>query len=237
MFSLTLVSSNRKTGPIPVSMSDSSTCPDSCSFKNGGCYGYGGPVLIHWRRLNEGLKGVLWKEFCDTVKKKIHRDQLWRHNAVGDLIGDNQIIDGESLKMLVSANKGKKGFSYSHKPVIVTESVSEETAKNNRDAIEHANKNGFTINLSADNLSQADDKAALGIAPVVVVLPHDAKETTFTPGGRKVIICPATYKEGVDCANCKLCQRQRGVIIGFPAHGNAFKKVSRMVTEQNDLAS
>jgi hypothetical protein len=224
-------------------MSDMSTCPDTCSFKKSGCYGLAGPVLIHWRKLSKGLKGQQWEEFCRTVKTKIRRGQIWRHNQVGDLVGDNKLIDGEALKLLVDANKGKMGYTYTHKPVIASQSenpllqVSEETAKNNRDAIEHANKNGFTINLSADNLKQADEKAALGIAPVVVVLSHDAKETSFTPAGRKVIICPATQRENVDCANCKLCQRQRGVIIGFPAHGNAFKKVSNMVTEQNALAS
>jgi len=230
MFSLTLVSSNRKTGPIPVSMSDSSTCPDSCSFKNGGCYGYGGPVLIHWRRLNEGLKGVLWKEFCDTVKKKIHQGQLWRHNSVGDLIGDNQIIDGECLKLLVEANKGKKGYTYSHKPVIISETVDASLAKNNRDAIAHANKNGFTINLSSDNLKQADEKAKLNIGPVVVVLNSQTKgKVVFTPEGRKVVVCPATYRDDVDCASCQLCQKQRSCIVGFPAHGNSFRKVDKMV--------
>lgn len=236
MFSLTLISHNSKTGPIPVSMSDMSTCPDTCSFKNGGCYAKGGPSLIHWRRLSNGLKGQQWSDFCNTVKTKIRRGQIWRHNSAGDLVGDNKLIDGEALKLLVDANKGKMGYTYTHKPVIASNSenpllqVSEETAENNRKAVEHANKNGFTINLSADNLKQADALSGLGIAPVVVVLTSETKQTVFTPEGRKVIICPATQREGVDCASCKLCQRQRGVIIGFPAHGNAFKKVSAMVS-------
>lgn len=230
MFNLTLVSANRKTGPIPVSMSTKETCPDACPFKNGGCYGLGGPVNIHWNRLTQKKKGQLWKDFTDTVKKKIPQGQIWRHNAVGDLVGENNNIDSAALKLLVSANKGKRGYTYTHKPVLSSESVSEEQAENNQKAISHANKNGFTVNLSADTLDQADKKASLGIAPIVVVLPSTTKETCFTPQGRKVIVCPATLNDSINCEKCKLCSRQRSVIVGFPAHGISKNKVDVIIS-------
>jgi len=37
-------SSNRKTGPIPVTTSPVETCPTSCPLKNNGCYAEGGPL-------------------------------------------------------------------------------------------------------------------------------------------------------------------------------------------------
>lgn len=236
MFHLTLVSSNAKTGPIPVSTSPMETCPDACPLKKGGCYGKGGPLLIHWRKVSEDLRGQLFGEFVSAIKK-LPRGQLWRHNQVGDLVGENNVIDSQLLSQLVDGNKGRNGYTYTHKPVIAVESedptkhVSEELAKSNRDAIANANKNGFTINLSADNLQQADAKAALGIGPVVVIVDSKTKETVFTPEGRKVILCPATQKEGINYANCKLCQKQRSVIVGFPAHGNAVNKVNAIIAK------
>jgi hypothetical protein len=214
-------------------MSDMSTCPDTCSFKKNGCYGLGGPVLIHWRKLSNGLKGEQWNDFCNTVKTKIRRGQIWRHNQVGDLVGDNNLIDGPALKLLVEANKGKLGYTYSHKGVITSDKLSEQTAENNRQAIKHANENGFTVNLSADSIKEADEKVNLNIGPVVVVLNSKTEnKSIFTPQGKKIIICPATYRDDVTCASCQLCQKQRSCIVGFPAHGNAKNKVNEIISKK-----
>jgi hypothetical protein len=96
----------------------------------------------------------------------------------------------------------------------------------NIDAVRDANSKGFCVNLSADTLAEADAKHALGIAPVAVVLPWDATENTVTPAGNKVVLCPATQRDNVNCASCKLCAWiDRKVIIGFPAHGSKKKQV------------
>jgi hypothetical protein len=87
-------------------------------------------------------------------------------------------------------------------------------------SIAAANADGFTINLSANNLAHADELAALDIGPVAVVLPagFDGRHTQ-TPAGRRVAQCPATYRD-TTCADCGLCaKRDRKVIVGFPAHG------------------
>lgn len=212
--SLTPISHNIKTGPIPVSTSSKSTCPDACPFKSGGCYAQGGPLNIHWNKITDGTRGTDFAGFLAAVKK-IRRGQLWRHNQAGDLAGDNNAIDTESLKALVEANRGRKGFTYTHKPM---------TAEN-MEAVKHANENGFTVNLSANNLRHADELKALNVGPVVVVLPSDQTENTVTPNGNKVVVCPAVIRDDVTCSSCGLCQKQRGAIVGFPAHGTAKKKV------------
>src|SRR4029077_17091525 len=102
--------------------------------------------------------------------------------------------------------------TYTHKPL---------TAENAA-AIQHANANGFTINLSGNNLAHAAELAAAKIAPVVVVLPAsvEGNVTVATPAGRRVVVCPATYRDDVNCGSWGLCQvRDRKVIVGFPAHG------------------
>ena len=96
-----------------------------------------------------------------------------------------------------------------------------------------ANRDGFTINLSGNDLQHADQLAALGIAPVTVILPIDAakNETLQTPQGRKVIPCSATYRDDVTCKTCGLCAiAKRDFIIGFPAHGVTKKKAEAIAT-------
>jgi hypothetical protein len=113
------------------------------------------------------------------------------------------------------ANRGRRGFTYTHyRPTAV-----------NQLAIHSANRLGFTVNLSAETLAQADAYADLGIAPVAVVLPHNATQSTRTLAGRQVIVCPASTGNS-DCLNCGICQqRDRAAIVGFPAHGSGASRV------------
>lgn len=223
---LTPRSRNAKTGPIPVSTTGQSTCPDVCPFKAGGCYAKGGPLAMHWRKVGAGIAGTDWSTFCESVKA-LPEGQLWRHNQAGDLPGDGVTIDALAMTELVHANARRKGFTYTHYPVT---GVSTAEAANRRE-VQHANGAGFTVNLSANNPAHADALADLGVGPVVTVLPAEQTENTTTPKGRKVVVCPATQRDDVSCATCKLCSRQRDVIVGFPAHGASKRKASRVAEE------
>jgi hypothetical protein len=217
---LTLKSSNAKTGPIPVSTSSAHQCPPVCPFMHNGCYADSGPLAIHWRKVTSGERGLEWSEFTQAITS-LPQGQLWRHNQSGDLAGIGNLIAPAFLRELVTANKGKKGFTYTHKPVLGGGKV--ETS--NRQAVQEANKGGFTVNLSGNTLEHADQLAELAIAPVVCVVPSTTSANLTTPQGRKVVICPATQKDNVSCATCQLCARgNRSVIIGFPSHGSMKKK-------------
>lgn len=214
------VSSNAKTGPIPVSTSNSATCPDACPIKLKGCYAKYGPTGMHWRKLDAGTSknAKEWDGFLQDVKR-ITRGSLWRHNQAGDLNGSNNIINAMQLADIVKANKGKRGFTYTHYPV---------TGDNfeNYGAVKAANVNGFTINLSGNDVNHADQLKALNIAPVVVLMPRDAEKVSHTPAGNKVVICPAENTDKVTCMTCGLCAKaDRDYIIGFRAHGTAAKTV------------
>ena len=176
---------------------------------------------MHWAKVTRGERGDNWTTFCNSVES-LPLGQLWRHNQAGDLPGLGDAIDVRALSELVSANVGKKGFTYTHKPL---------ANERNREAIRKANAKGFTINLSANNLAHADTLADLGIAPVVTVLPTDTEGKTLnTPKGRKVIVCPATYRDDITCKSCGLCQKNRAAIVGFPAHGVSKKRASAIAT-------
>jgi hypothetical protein len=219
-FHLTLKSLNVKTGPIPVSTSSAKTCPQTCPFNNSqGCYAGSGPLALHWRKITTGERGGDFNEFLDKIQA-LPDGQLWRHNQAGDLPGNGIEINGAALGDLVKVNFNKRGFTYTHYDPAIG---------NNAKYIKGSNEWGFTINLSANTPAHADELSALNIGPVVTVLPADQIENTLTPAGRKIVVCPATIKDGVSCATCKLCAvSDRSVIIGFPVHGTQHKKAARV---------
>jgi ferredoxin len=212
----TRISANRKTGPIPVTMSEPSTCPDACPLKAAGCYAENGPQGRVWKRFARGRGGLDWDTFLSEIRK-LPKHQLWRHNVAGDLAGPNSFLDAAALSALVQANKGRRGFTYTHKPIEGQAAY----------VIARANHDGFTVNLSADTLTEADELAELGIAPVVVILPSEQTTATKTPAGRHVAICPAVLADDVTCASCGVCAiADRKSIIGFPSHGSGKRKAS-----------
>jgi hypothetical protein len=151
---------------------------------------------------------------------------LWRHNVAGDLPGDGENIDAHALGQIVKANRGRAGFTYTH--------------KHSPDAIKwagHATNWGFTVNLSADDVQQADQLAAHGL-PVVVIVPMDTPKHSQTPEGRPVLVCPAQTTEYMTCALCALCQRaDRRQIIGFRAHGTKAKQADRIARRVIPIAA
>lgn len=219
-------STNGKTGPMPVSSSDASTCPLTCPLRGRECYAAFGPIAWQWAK----LKGD-WRSFIAKVFQ-LPQGSLWRHNEKGDLAGAGNRIDRAKLRELVRANQGKRGFTYTHKPMLGGQAARSVVVQN-RAAVKEANAGGFTINLSADNLRQADQLARLGIAPVVAIVPMDQKENCLTPEGRRVVICPHP-KTGRKCMDCSLCQwSNRKVIIGLPAHGTLKRQLSKRTKHEN----
>ncbi len=169
----------------------------------------------HWSAIE--ARGVVWADFCKAVAA-LPDDQFWRHNQVGDLDGENNALNVASLEALVEANRGKRGFTYTHKPLTVEDlrrayalklesagmpleqawikaraleiTPADVTAlRSNRAAIAAANLNGFTVNVSRDSLD-AVDALGVGPLPIVVVLPMLEK------GERepKVTYTPAGHK-------------------------------------------
>jgi len=216
---LTLVSSNAKTGPIPVSTSSSVTCSDACPFKKDGCYADSGPLALHWSKVTSGQRGFDWSAFLAKVRT-FPSGQLWRHNQAGDLPGVGDKVDAKALRELVDANVGKRGFTYTHKPLSL----------GNLSAIRSANKRGFVVNLSANSVSHADTLAKTGL-PVAAVVPQESPDRFTTPEGNRVVICPAQRVDNLSCDKCRLCAKgNRGFIVGFKPHGTGAKRVQRITT-------
>ena len=218
MYHLTKKSGNMKTGPIPVSTSTQDTCPDTCPLKESGCYAKGGPLAIHWSQVTSGKRGADFATFCESIAA-LPKNQLWRHNQAGDLPHNDGVIDKEALQRLTRANNGKRGFTYTH----------HVANKKNLQALRNANRQGFTVNMSANSPTQAAElfNRSLNI-PIVTVSPIDAPKVQ-TINGVKIVTCPAVTADNVTCSSCGLCQEaNRYYVIGFPAHGSS-KKAANLI--------
>ncbi len=211
---ITLNSKNKKLGKMPTTTTERKSCPDSCPLKNGDCYGEKYHTSIVWGETETGFNKRWKKNFSnswdDTIKAIASFPEsvdIWRHNQIGDLPNDgddNESIDEKKLDQLVEANNKRRVICFTHK----------HKYKKNIDLIKKANKNGFTINLSANNLKHADELAKHGLPVAVVVDKH----TTATPQGRPVVMCLSQTK-GLTCKQCKLCSvNTRKTIVGFLKH-------------------
>lgn len=217
-FHLVRISANRKLGGIPASTTSADSCPTTCSYRDGGCYGLGGPLSIHWNAVNKRKRGDDLATFCKRIKE-LPKFQLWRHNQVGDLPGNGTVIDLERLMKIVAANRGKKGFTFTHYSPLL---------EGNARAIRYANEHGFAVNVSAESIQEADTYKAIGAGPVVLALPAETTRNFKTPEGNTVKVCPATVSNST-CASCAMCaETDRKTIIGFPAHGSGKAKVEKI---------
>ena len=222
-FTFIPASSNRKTGPMPTVYASRETCPESCPMYRSACYAEGFHTMLQWNRTT--LAGI----DLDSLIQKLERlpkGQIWRYGIAGDLPGTGEEIDAYALGRIVKANRGKKGFAYSHKK------TPEALAW-----IKHANQWGFTVNASADNAAEADTLAAQGL-PVAVIVPMDTPKHSTTPQGRPIIVCPAQTREGMTCALCQLCANpDRQSIVGFRAHGTKARQADAIARRVIPIAT
>lgn len=216
--SLTMRSSNRKVGPIPVSTTEKASCPASCRLKDTDCYARFGPLGIHWSKLSQKQRGMSFSDFCDKIAE-FAPGTLWRHNQAGDLPQrkDGKIDEIRTIQ-LASAAKHTRGWTYTHYSI---------NDPHNLAVIQTVNKiGGLLINISTETLGEADRAAALNL-PTTILLPLNTTGRKLqTPNGIPIVICPAQTQDSVSCASCQLCSKQRKSIVGFISHGTAKKRLS-----------
>jgi len=225
-FHLSLKSSNVKTGPIPVSTSSRATCPPTCPFLKNGCYADNYGLSFHWEAVTRGDRGTPWPEFLAAIRA-LPVGQLWRHNQAGDLWQPGTLTGRTALAQLVEANRGRRGWTYSH------HKRTPATAQ----AFKAATAQGFTINASCHSEREADAAMAHGLRAVFVAPSTETRRQWTTAGGNRAVICPAQRFAGMDCATCKLCQsRPSNVAIVFLAHGAGRKRIEQVIGGHNGAA-
>ena len=246
-FLLVLNSDNAKTGKMPVTTSPMFTCPLACPYKEHGCYAAYGPIRMWWKACTESCMNIEkeWDKFTQRIIHEIPTGTIWRHNQAGDFLPSSYIprnrfkstnrINVKHAVHLALINRGKRGYTYTHYPVIEQKGVSKHDVLKNRDIIEGMNRVGFTVNISCNSLAHADEVIDSKLkAPISVTIPENFKneKVSLTPKGRKVILCPAIWKKGMTCLKCQACMNpKRKAIIGFSAHGTGRKHCERVFEE------
>ena len=216
-----------KVGDTFRSYSESDTCPSTCPLKDAGCYAKAGPTSWQWKKVDQGKGTITWSEFLQQVRR-LQSGNIWRHNVAGDLPHDDGNIAPDALRSLTRANKGKRGYTYTHHALNA----------HNLSEVRQANDDGFTVNLSANGMHQVDQYVDTGL-PVVTVLPIDAPKVQKTAKGRKVVVCPAvTRPDKVTCVTCGICANpDRDYVIGFPAHGVSKKRAQSVALAIEGIAN
>jgi len=224
-------SGNKKTGIMPVTYNSRQTCPTDCIFKkenSGGCYAETGyHTRLNWDKVTRGERGGTFKELLENIKA-LKPGTIWRACVAGDIPANiNGEISRTYIKGLTAANKGLKGYTYTHRKLNVGENIS---------LLKTANKQGLTINISTETETAADNVIKNKLPAVMVVKSTETRNAWTTKGGNKVVVCLA-QTAGKSCIDCKLCQERPSannrLIIAFKAHGNQAKKIDKILDNLN----
>lgn len=207
-------SSNSKTGHMPVSTTGSISCPPACKhLKLGTCYARFSWLGLHWKKVDSGQRDMGWDSVLRFVSD-LPSGQIHRWNQAGDLPGTGNVINSRLFLQLVEANRGKRGFTYTHKPL---------TPKN-LELIEYANRNGFTVNFSVDSLTDVvKTQQRLQLMgyniPLVLTVPETFESTD------EIKVCPAQIRDDITCLKCQWCAMpERKFVVAFRMHGTRKNK-------------
>ena len=205
-------SKNRKTGAIPQTYMDKSTCPKRCPWRGHGCYGENFTTNLTWNRVYDPLESI--KDSVKELKGKC----VIRQSVAGDIATPNtNDIDRHTVDILNDAYKGHFAYTYTHcelSPINVK--------------IAKASK--MVINFSCETLSQVKKCKKYGVPSVLSVRKMEGEEKTID--GIKFKKCPAIYKEGMNCKKCLKClNKNRNYVIVFEVHGKGQKKADFLIKD------
>ena len=215
-------SGNKKTGFMPVTYNSRLSCPDSCIFKNNGCYAENYHTRLNWDKVTSGERGGTFKELLNNIKA-LKPGTIWRACVAGDIPSNNKgEISRTYIKGITEANKSLKGYTYTHNRLDIGENIS---------LLKTANKQGFTINISTETEAAADNAVLNNLPAVIVVKSTEKRRSWFTKNKNKILVCPAQDEtKNVNCIDCGLCQsRPKNLIIAFLAHGNMSKLIDKIL--------
>lgn len=215
---ITLKSGNTKTGPITVTGRARRTCPLSCTFNPlnpegvGGCY-TNGRIDAHYDRSSRDWSEVELKDHLSMSKSDRLRDRV-----DGDLLTEGE-LDRDYLHMLTSAAL-TTGFrwiwGYTHVQEVTPDDIPA----------------GYVMNRSCE--TESDVQHAVDLGMPAVISSHVVKHGDIV-AGRRVIQCPATRSDDIDCSTCggsagPICAREnRETVVLFPLHGSGAKKAAESI--------
>lgn len=207
------------------------TCPDSCSFKNNGCYAVAGYTGIVQAKLDEGARG---KTAIDVIREEVN---LIDNAFGGGKIPQDGARGGRDLRLHVGGDVG------SHQGALLLAGAAGRwyargggavwTYTHLWQSIERKAWGGISGLASVERAEDIGEANRKGYAAALVV-PRFHTEKTFVLGKHKVVPCPAETSD-VTCVQCRLCLDRDllglGLTIGFSAHGRDITAARSALTQ------
>lgn len=154
-------SRNSKTGAIPQTYMDKSTCPKRCPWRGHGCYGENFTTNLTWTRVFDPLESI--KDSVKELKGKC----VIRQSVAGDIATPNtNDIDKHTVDILNDAYKAHFAYTYTH---------CELSTRN----IKIARASKMVINFSCETLSQVKKCKKYGVPSVLSVIKMEGEEKTI----------------------------------------------------------
>ena len=225
-------SQDKKIGKVMASYSPKSTCPDTCSLKEGGCYAWG---LFYLRKLSRDIEGGTRRKTLLEAMKKMHKDaKIVRHRVAGDCVGDQE----ETVKECkVIESVGLINIGYTHDWIEERSQVLKpyfRASCQNEDEVLKARENGLAT---------------------TIIVPENTPNKVMLSNGEKAIMCPVVREENkvkkeieamsfetakdkrekkkelkskifekFNCNKCTLCKvtdKTEAITVMFEVHGSA----------------
>jgi hypothetical protein len=233
-------SSDKKIGKVLASYSPKTTCPDSCSLKEGGCYAWG---LFYLRLLGNKIdSGVLNKTLETALKGASKTAKIARHRVAGDIVGD-QLDTLNECKTL--ENLGYTNIGYTHdwrsEETQVLKTYFRASCQNEDEVIE-ARNNGWATTIIVDE--NTPNKIVLSNGERAVMCPVVKKERAINLKAdgmsfsnkkeRKSWVSEQKKNISIDCNTCTLCKvsdKTEKITVMFEVHGaaNTIKSASQKI--------
>ena len=197
-------SNDSKTGKVLASYSPKSTCPDTCSLKEGGCYAWG---LFYLRILGDKIENTKFKlrSLKEALPKRKGDCKIARHRIAGDIVGDVEETL-EEIKLIEEEGLINIGYTHHWK--------SEEAAPL---------KPHFRA--SCQSIEEMNEAHSMGWS-VALMVPEDTPKSMRFEDGKRGFVCPARHgvegKKDITCNTCTLCRvddRTKDKVVMFKIHG------------------
>ena len=219
------ISDNSKVGKISITGTSQHSCPPECPLRGKGCYAEVGRANLLTSRLNDSMVTdpvAIARAEAEAIRKLSGRRMLRLH-----VVGDCYVEEG--VKLLVeaaaehTAKKGMPVFTYTH------------GHKTSREAW-----GGISVLRSCETMSQVQKAHDDGFAAAMVVESHES-DTAYMKDGFKIIPCPQQTGKAANCAQCKLCSRDKALhaqkgVIAFAVHGARERTAKEVLNSIHNMA-
>jgi hypothetical protein len=210
--SIVRASHNGKLGLMSATYAAQTTCPETCAFRNSGCYAEGGALRFSTNQRNDSAVGKspidIAREERDGIIKLAtgHGPHLpLRVHVVGDCATNETATIVGGAMVAYESLTGQSAYTYTH-----------GWRTTDRESWGRAN-----VLASCESESDARDAVSRGYNVALVVAEHTSDKAYNVEGVGKVVPC-VNQTHGKHCAECKLCFTGK-VSVAFAAHGTGAK--------------